>query len=177
MKRITIFSIFLALGLSACNKGPETNSAIDFKSTWSDQGTYSFTDVDNYAIGYAAGDKESLDKMLAEFLLNAVEREEMVFLDEEDKQITAKEAKSRLVQTTSLKREDPDEEGEFYIESVERIITANEIAQVVAREDWSFNENTFSIQKKVTHLAPIIYVLDTDGDVRGKKLLFWVKVN
>jgi hypothetical protein len=177
MKHNILAFAVLTILLNACNTEPSSKSNGNFDYTWTDEGTFSFTDVNNYAVGYATGDKEALDKALAGFLMNAVENSNLEFLDEENKKITAAEAKSRLTQTITVKKPVPDEEDEYFLDSEDRIITEDDIAQVVAKEDWFFDEKTFSVQKKVTHLALVIYVLDNDGDVRGKKLLYWVKVN
>jgi hypothetical protein len=167
--------------LSACN-GTEQRPERTFrehgepKFSHKDEQVLSFTDVNNPIQGYSSEDKESLDLAFAEMILKSFDLENIEYSDMEGNIITKEEAKS-LLKFSLFEAEQSDEHEESSLRSVEKNISANDIVQIVTRENWYLNEENFSVQKMITHVAPVIYTFDTDGDVRGKKMLFWVKLN
>lgn len=55
--------------------------------------------------------------------------------------------------------------------------TRSVIDNIQTREQWVFDEQKFSMQKKVLAIAPVRKVYGPDGDFRGSQILFWVKLN
>jgi hypothetical protein len=170
--------VFVSFLAGSCREKPAIQGSEEgFDYTWREEYALSFTDINNFAIGYAAEDEESLDKGIAEIILDAVKEGNLEVTSLEGQQLSSKEALALLRQTYPQQRETADDGGDFQYEMVERQIEAEDIIQMVSREEWLFNEETYQLQKRVSHLAPAIYVYDPDGTVRGKKMLFWVKLN
>jgi DNA gyrase/topoisomerase IV subunit B len=168
---ITLFALFL-FGCS----GEQVSNEEDFAYTWKDEQSFSFTDIDNPMQGFSQEDEESLNKKFSTFIFEAIDREDVQFLNSDNQNITSKEVRALLTEIRNLTIEDPEFPGSTTVESSEYKLTADDIVQVVCKEDWLFNEKSFSIKKRVTHIGPVVYVYDSDGDVRGKKILFWIKL-
>jgi hypothetical protein len=173
--------IICCIILSACN-GTEQRPELTFREhgqlnySHKDEQVLSFTDINNPIQGYSSEDQESLDIIFAEMIMSALDAGSHEFTDLEGNVITSDQAKAALKQT-SFEAEPGDGQEDATHRSVERTVTAKDIVQVVTKENWYINEGNFSIQKIITHIAPVVYTFDTDGDVRGKKILFWVKLN
>jgi hypothetical protein len=56
-------------------------------------------------------------------------------------------------------------------------ITADDVTYIAFIEDWYFDKEKFSMEKKVSRACLYINSFDERGDFRGYKPLFWVKLN
>jgi hypothetical protein len=174
MKR-NIFYLSVVM-LFGCRQEQASNEEV-LTFTHKDEQVYSFTDIDNPLQGFSQDDQESLNKTFSSFIFQAFNRGDVQFFNLDDQEISKTEAKKLLTETRSIKVSDPESPEQSSIETKEHQIKVNEIVQLVSRENWFFNESDFSFSKRITHIGPVVYVYDTDGDVRGKRILFWIKIN
>jgi superfamily I DNA and RNA helicase len=145
--------------------------------TWSDKNVFASTDIDNPFRGFSQEDEQSLNKQFAEFIFDAADREDVVFEDIDGNKLSKDQVKEALELTRTIKVEDPENQEEFILEQTTYTISAEDIVQVMSVEEWFFDKENFKLKKQVSKIAPVVYVLDSDGDVRGMKLLFWMRLN
>jgi len=56
-------------------------------------------------------------------------------------------------------------------------INANDLVHVRMKEQWTFDPVQFNIEKKVKSIALFTNYISSEGEVRGMKPLFYVKIN
>ncbi|HET6243553.1 MAG: hypothetical protein H0V01_03870 [Bacteroidetes bacterium] len=174
IKEITLFLIFPLLCLTGCKNNETEKEVLDY--TWKSEQKLAYTDINNPLQGYSLGDKEALDTAFAAFILQSTGKTTINYSDAEGNKISPEQAKELLTQRYVLLVPDP-EQPELKIEEMQEIhLAPNDIVQVLCRENWYLNEPDFKLSKKITHIAPVVYVYDHDGDVRGKKVLFWMEM-
>ncbi|MDQ3191637.1 MAG: hypothetical protein M3Q58_08590 [Bacteroidota bacterium] len=169
----TIFLILLLPFLIIGCKN--TKNEVDY--SWENKQILAYTDINNPLQGYSLGDKEALDTSFAAFIINSTGNSNINYTDTDGNKISAGQAKDLLIQKYMLLVPDP-EQPELKIEEMQEIhVSPKDIVQVLCRENWMLNESDFKLSKNITHIAPVVYVYDHDGDVRGKKILFWMEMN
>lgn len=44
------------------------------------------------------------------------------------------------------------------------------------KESWEIDKISMKIKKQLEKIAPVVYVFDNEGDLKGKMMLFWIKM-
>lgn len=177
MRNIYILLISFVLIQMSCKENKSNNEQFnDPAYSLKDEQIYSYTDVNNPMQGFSIGDKEALDSAFAAFILNATGNKNIGYTDAEGRELSADQAKGLLTQTRVILKQDPNDPAIMMEEKQEIKLKPEDIAQVLCSENWYLDEKEFKLIKKVSHIAPVIYVYDHEGDVRGKKILYWMKV-
>lgn len=175
MKKFYLLLILPLLIIISCKNNESEKEEIDY--TWKNKQVLAYTDINNPLQGYSLGDKEALDTSFASFIINSTGKPDINYTDVDGNKLSPEEAKDLLTQKYILLVADP-EQPELKVEKMQEVkLTPKDIVQVLSREDWFLNEPEFRLSKKVTHIAPVVYVYDHDGDVRGKKVLYWMEMN
>ena len=173
-----LFFVVAVPFMFSCNKDHNNKEIMQKKYDWQDQHVISFSDVNNTLQGYSPEDNEALDTAFVNLLFNIIlEREDVEFLDNDEKKITSQQVKEILNKKIVVQVEDPDNPGVFSEVEDTVKITPEEVIQLLCREEWNFDKKELKLRKTITHIAPVIYTYDQDGDVRGKRNLFWIKMN
>ena len=84
-----------------------------------------------------------------------------------DEPLTIDEAKARIVNLQMI------ETGEM----VSSQITKDDLSMIRMRESWSFDDENFTLRKKVTRLDLLLKKLDFEGVYIGNLALFYVYLN
>lgn len=173
-----LFSVVAIPFMFSCNEDHNNKEIMQKKSDWQDQHVISFSDVNNTLQGYSSEDTEALDTAFVNLLFNVIlEREDVEFLDTDEKKITSQQVKEILNKKIVVQVEDPDNPGVFSEVEDTVKIGPEEVIQLLCREEWNFDKKELKLRKTITHIAPVIYTYDQDGDIRGKRNLFWIKMN
>lgn len=175
MTKISLLLFLSILVLSSCEDN-RSNNFDERNFSLKDKQVYAYTDINNPMQGYSLGDKEALDSSFAAYILNTTGNKNINYTDTEGNKLSAEEARNLLTQTRITLIPDPDD-PEIMMEKKEEVkLKPKDIVQILCRENWYLNEEEFKLTKKVTHIAPVVYVYDHEGDVRGKKILYWIEV-
>ena len=173
-----LFSAVAIPFLFACNNGQNNKEIMQKKYNWQEQHVISFSDVNNTLQEFSSEDIEALDTSFINLLFSEIlTREDVEFLDTDEKKITSQQVKEILNKKIVVQVEDPDNPGVFSEVEDTVKIQPEEVIQVLCREKWNFDTKGLKLQKTITHIAPVIYTYDQDGDIRGKRSLFWIKMN
>jgi hypothetical protein len=173
------FIVFILFFVISCkNEEPGKTFIVDEGNasfTFSDTEVISFSDVNNFMIGFSAEDPESLDTLFSEIILKNVKSGRFTNItDAEGKAITTAEAVAFLEQEKTILSEDPDD-PEYHETIVSKgMVTASDIVQIASKNSWYWDDENLRLKIKISALAPVVYTYDSDGDVRGKKILFWI---
>ena len=161
----------------SCKDNRSSNNQFDDPAySLKDEQIYAYADINNPIQGFSIGDKEALDSVFAAFILNTTGNKNIRYTDAEGNELSADQAKGLLTQTRIILKQDPNDPEVMMEEKQEIKLKSEDIVQVLCRENWYINEEEFKLIKKVSHIAPVIYVYDHEGDVRGKKILYWMKI-
>ncbi|MFN4234685.1 MAG: hypothetical protein ACK4IK_07760 [Bacteroidia bacterium] len=72
--------------------------------------------------------------------------------------------------------EDPNKPGSF-IEITDTVkITKKDVTTLIMKESWEIDKSTMKMRKKVEKIAPVMTIYDDKGNLRGRIMLFWVKL-
>lgn len=184
-----LFAAFAILIISSCENGqdkgtdniPDNGKIIQSgEFDWNDNHVVSFSDVHNPMSGYTSDDAQSLDTAFIEMLWNdIVYREDVEFLDPiDEKKISAQHVRENILKRPRVTQlEDVNNPGVFD-QILDTIITMpSDIVQLICREEWQFDKKAMRLQKKISHIAPVARTYDSEGNERGKIILFWIKLN
>ncbi len=94
---------------------------------------------------------------------NYIERLESFFFEVED-----------VVKLTEEGEEALNDDGEPIMMPYKTARLADEIIEYRLKEDWFFDKERGVMERRIIGMAPVIYSKDENGDIRGKKTLFWL---
>jgi hypothetical protein len=173
MKKVTLIIAVVSFMISCGERNAETSAS---QVHWQDSGIYSTADVHNPEDEYS--DPEfNIDNALAEYILNDLVNRDDVEFSDGDKVLTNQEVRELLFTVVNTIVEDPDAQGTFIGYKDTIVVEPRDIVEILTKEDWVLDRDKMVLAKKVTQLAPIVHAYDNEGNIRGKRILFWVKLN
>jgi hypothetical protein len=175
MKKIMIPIGVLAV-FTAVSCGEKNNEQVNPEAQWSDKGIYSSAEV-NIPDDEYSDPENSVDNALAEFILNELTKRNDVEFSDGENLLTSQEVRELLYSVVDRIVEDPDAPGNFIEVTDTMRIEPHNIIEILTQEDWAFDRERMTLVKKVNKLAPIAFTYDVAGNRRGKRILFWVKLN
>jgi hypothetical protein len=166
------------IGLISCSDLKKENKS-NLNASFSDAQVYSSSNVayeeEESEIDYNLK-KEFLDLVFDQLM----QRKDVAFYDSnsmEEKKLSAEDVEEKLRTIVLVHKEDPKSPGEFIQEMDTVLVKKEDIIAVLTREEWAFDKDKLQLSKKVNYLGPVIRTYDEQGYVRGKMILFWIKLN
>jgi hypothetical protein len=174
MKKISI--VIALTTLLACNNNNTPAPEKIFEASLNETSVYSLSQVaskdDNYE-----NDNMLVDTAVVNMIFNdLIHRDDVQFYEEIDKPCTKEKIQSIIKSERKVMMEDPDKPGAF-VEVIDNItIQASDVIEIVTKESWAFDTKNVSMKKQIDMIAPVINVYDDDGALKGKLILFWIKL-
>lgn len=171
-----VLILFSFLLISACGEGEKPEDSESNSPTalaW--EGKYRCPVPIDQSIRYTdeEGYNSLADSSLAVAIFDAVKKGDLQVYDNEMNPLNADEARwiLKYIKSTTVE----DDEGN-YVEILDTMnVAPHHVVEILAREDWVLEKGTYALRKNVKAYAPVINTFDHEGEVRGKKILFWVK--
>ena len=88
--------------------------------------------------------------------------------------LSVKDINMILHKTDSISMERDDAPGELFDTVIFQNLDQRNITRLRFLEEWSMDEKTMVLTKKVLGMCPLIDVYAANGDLKGYKALFWV---
>jgi hypothetical protein len=174
MKRAMLMALVSA-SMIACQEPVQTNSQQN-EITWHGKEILSSAHVDHEA---GEQDQSTSNKELVEMIFNElIYQENVEITDWDGEPMTLEHLKSNvLTQVRKIQVEDPNSPGSF-VEVVDTMtVEIRDVIEILTLEEWDFNRTKMSLQKRINRMGVVVNSIDNDGTIRGKKLLFYLKLN
>lgn len=159
------------IAFAACNNCEPKE---EFKSDLEEKSVYSSVllndDKDPYTDGEA--DPSIVDWIFEEVIKN----ESAEIYSTDDKKLSLDEVNAILNQTRTAMVEDPDHPGTFLEVKDTISFTKNDVIELIIKESWAIDKSSMKMRKQVEKIAPIVKIYDDEGDLKGKIMLFWIKM-
>ena len=166
---------FFLIGLIACDQNPTEPVAEQTENvSWTKTMEYA---VDLNSVFHVDLNDEDYSDVspLSEKLIDDVLSGKVKAYDRGSDEILAVEQVKNILQFTDTVWFEQPETGDVSIDILERDYT-NEFYGLTFREQWSYDEKGFVIDRKILGLAPRIPVYSSQGgELRGYTSAFWVK--
>jgi hypothetical protein len=120
-------------------------------------------------------DKKKIVKTLFDAAISGKAKAYDVFFNP-DSVLQPDAIKKMIISLDTVQMEDPST-GKMSPKPIRNEITADNVTYIAFTEDWYFDAEKFSMEKKVTRACLYISSFDEKGDFRGYKPLFWVGLN
>jgi hypothetical protein len=175
MKKSIISVFALAILFSSCQNEQVKQDEKTFD--WLDEVTYASSQVFNPNEEYD-DDDFMVNNEFAEWILNeAINNPNVIILDPGSREVISREDALNFIHTVGLVyAEDPANPGN-YLETMDTIkVQASDIIEILSSEEWNLNKKDFSFRKNVNMLGPVVKTYDEEGNERGKRILFWLKM-
>ena len=151
------------------------------KLTWKEDSVGSSRSIERfYSIEGKAFEKGDAfaDSIIVWILNEAVNSNNVIFYDYAGGDKISKEvAKARLKTTKTTHQENAHKPGTFSAITETVPVTYKDVIELLYNESVVFDKTKPAIKKTVNMFAPVINTFDEEGFVRGKKILFMIKVN
>jgi hypothetical protein len=169
MKKIIIPVALLAL--VACNKAEPKE---DFKTDMKENSVYSSILLNDANEPFEDGEA---DPALVDWLFDDVLKNPSADVySTDDKKMSLEDIEATLNRVIPAMKENPEKPGEF-IETTDTIrIAKKDVVEIIMKESWEIDKASMKMKKQVEKIAPVVYVFDNDGDLKGKMMLFWIKM-
>lgn len=169
MKRL-IFMIS-ATALFACNNCEPKE---EFKTDLEEKSVYSEISINDKEDPFVDG---QADPSLIDWIFDEVLQKEKAEIYDTDGSKLDKSGIDNIMNRIVRKAtEDPEKPGSF-IESVDTIKwTKNDVTTLIMKESWEIDKSTMKMKKHVEKIAPIVYLYDDNGNLKGRIMLFWIKM-
>jgi len=179
------FAVITAVFCSCNNQNTATNPQPDNskKELWAEQArsvTYfkvdTLSDADQpWASISKSMDKKKIVKTLFDAAISGKAKAYDVFFNS-DSVLQPEAIKKMIISLDTVQMEDPGT-GQMSPKPIRNEITADNVTYIAFTEDWYFDAEKFSMEKKATRACLYISSFDEKGDFRGYKPLFWVGLN
>lgn len=93
--------------------------------------------------------------------------------DEFTTRLSKTEAKAAFVEEVEIEIEDPDDPDATIKKTVPEQIDGARVKSYRIKEEWFFDRQRSVMDVRIVGIAPIVDVLDVDGNFKGRKMLFW----
>lgn len=120
-------------------------------------------------------DKKKIVKTLFDAAISGKAKVYDVFFNS-DSVLQPASVKKMIISLDTVQMEDPGT-GKMSPKPIRNEVTADDVTYIAFTEDWYFDAEKFSMEKKVTRACLYISSFDEKGDFRGYKPLFWVGLN
>lgn len=168
-KAIYFISSFILL---ACNK---TEIKEEFKTDLEEKSVYSEVSINRENNEHAI--EEQAEPALLDWIFDELIHDKNAeILDTEGNKLNEEGINKILNNVVKRFEEDPNKPGSF-IEITDTIkITKNDVTTLIMKESWEIDKSSMKMRKKVEKIAPVMNIHDDKGNLRGRIMLFWVKL-
>lgn len=169
MKKFILPIVLIAF--AACNNCEPKE---EFKSDLEEKSVYSSVLLNDENDPFTDGEADPafLDWIFDEVIKN----ESAEIYSTDDKKLSSEEVNAILNQTRTAMLEDPDHPGTFFEVKDTLSFTKNDVVELIMKESWAIDKSSMKMKKQVEKIAPIVNIYDDEGALKGKIMLFWVKM-